>query len=179
MRLFTRRRLIETGLAGTALLALAGCARSDSPAGAPFDDRTYAYRALGAGDREVIAAVAAVMLAGALPADSQRCRAALVRAVRGVDAAVAGLPPDVVDELHQLFGLLEFPMTRALAAGIWSSWTNATPSDVTSFLTRWRFSGVALFRSGYQALHQLVMAAWYGNAESWTGIGYPGPPVVT
>src|SRR5580692_7850054 len=82
MRLFTRRRLIETGLAGTALLALAGCARSDSPAGAPFDDRTYAYRALGAGDREVIAAVAAVMLAGALPADSQRCRAALVRAVR-------------------------------------------------------------------------------------------------
>ncbi len=178
VRLFTRRQLIETGVAGTTLLALASCARSSRSEQPPFDDRGYGYRVLNAGDRELMAAVAAAMLAGALPADPAAHRAAIVQAVRGVDVAVAGLPPDVVDEVHQLFGLLEFPVTRGLAAGVWSSWTNATQADVSSFLSRWRFSGVALFRSGYQALHQLVMAAWYGGTAAWARIGYPGPPVI-
>ncbi len=125
-----------------------------------------------------MAAIAAAILAGALPADPDAYRTAIVQAVRGVDVAIAGLPPDVIDEVHQLFGLLEFPLSRVLAAGVWSSWTSATQSDVTDFLSRWRFSGVALFRSGYQALHQLVMAAWYGGTASWVRIGYPGPPVI-
>jgi hypothetical protein len=33
-----------------------------------------------------------------------------------------------------------------------------------------------LLRSGYAALHQLVLAAWYGNARAWPAIGYGGPP---
>jgi hypothetical protein len=177
--LLTRRQLIETGAAGAALLALASCARPSSPARPPFDDRSYRYRALGGGDRELIAAVAGAMLAGALPIHAAAYQAALVQTVRGVDVAVSGLPPGVAGEVHQLFGLLEFPVTRVLAAGVWSSWADATPLDVTSFLARWRFSGIALFRSGYQALHQLVMAAWYGNVGSWTRIGYPGPPLVS
>jgi hypothetical protein len=81
-------------------------------------------------------------------------------------------------EIRQLFGLLEFPVTRALAAGVWSAWDAAAPQQIAGFLTRWRYSGIALFRSGYQALHQLVMASWYGNAASWPRIGYPGPPRV-
>jgi hypothetical protein len=179
MSLLTRRQMIETGAAGTALLALASCTRSSSPARPPFDDPNYRYRALSGGDRELIAAVAGTMLAGALPASAAAYRAALVQTVRGVDVAVSGLPPDVVDEVRQLFGLLEFPLTRGLAAGVWSSWADATPRGVTSFLARWRFSRVALFRSGYQALHQLVMAAWYGGSESWARIGYPGAPAVS
>ena len=35
---------------------------------------------------------------------------------------------------------------------------------------------LALKRSAYDALHQLILAAWYGNGRSWAGIGYPGPP---
>ena len=117
------------------------------------------------------------MLAGAFPRGA--AGQALVQVVRGVDVAMAGLTPHVVAELRQLFGLLEFAPTRAIAAGIWSSWSDASRRDVARFLTRWRFSGVALFRSGYQALHQLVMAAWYGNARSWNAIGYPGPPAIS
>ncbi len=179
MRPFTRGEFIQTGLAGITLLALAGCMRSNTYAGSPFDDNGYRYRVLSGGDRELIAAVAGAMLAGVLPSEPIAYRAALVQAVRGVDVAVSGLPPGVVDEVRQLFGLLEFPPTRGFAAGVWSSWTNASGSQVASFLLRWRFSGVTLFRSGYQALHQLVMAAWYGGPASWTRIGYPGPPIVS
>jgi hypothetical protein len=52
----------------------------------------------------------------------------------------------------------------------------ASAEDIARFLERWRHSSIALLRSGYQALHELVMAAWYGNAQSWGRIGYPGPP---
>jgi hypothetical protein len=173
----TRRELIQTGVGGLALLALARCARSGTATG-PFDDPGYPYRALSAGDRSLVAAVGAVILAGALPADSAAHDVALVQVVRGVDVAVSGLPPNLQSEIQQLFGLLKFPVTRVATAGLWSSWENAPASAVAGFLSRWRFSDFALLRSGYQALHQLVMASWYGNGASWPRIAYPGPPAV-
>ncbi|MGD0966898.1 MAG: hypothetical protein ABR949_01320 [Candidatus Aquilonibacter sp.] len=134
------------------LLALGGCAA--------------------AGDhREMLRAIARAMLQGALPNDG----GALDTAVRGVDVAIAGLPPAVQDEIGQLFGLLEFPLTRRLMAGI-GSWQTASDTDVATFLQSWRTSNAALLRSGYAALHQLVMAGWYGNDAAWPRIGYPGPP---
>lgn len=177
MRRLTRRELIHTGLGGLALLALGGCARPGTASGR-FDDPGYAYQVLSGGDRELVAAVGAVILAGALPPDAAAHGVAMVQVVRGVDVAVAGLPPGVQSEIGQLFGLLKFPITRSVAAGVWSSWENASATAVADFLTRWRFSGVALFRTGYLALHQLVMASWYGNGASWERIGYPGPPAV-
>jgi hypothetical protein len=35
-----------------------------------------------------------------------------------------------------------------------------------------------LLQQGYQALHDLVLAAWYARPDSWPAIGYPGPPEV-
>jgi hypothetical protein len=175
--LLTRRELIHTGLGGLALLALGRCARSTTSSRS-FDDPGYNYRALSSGDRELVAAVGAAMLAGSLPVDAAAHSVAMVQVVRGVDIAIAGLPPDAQSEIGQLFGMLKFPVTRALTAGIWSSWQDASSNAVSDFLTRWRYSGVALFRTGYQALHQLVMASWYGNGASWQRIGYPGPPAL-
>jgi hypothetical protein len=173
----SRRELIQTGLGGLALLALGGCARPGTASG-PFDDPGYSYHALTGGDRQVVATVGAVMLAGALPPDAAAHGVAMVQVVRGVDVAIDGLPPNVQSEIAQLFGLLKFPPTRAIAAGVWSSWQDASSQTIAGFLTRWRNSDVALFRTGYQALHQLIMASWYGNGASWERIGYPGPPRV-
>ena len=177
MSLLTRRELIRTGLGGLALLALGGCARPGTASGT-FDDPGYTYRALTGGDRELVAAVGAVMLASALPTEAAAHAVAMVQVVRGVDIAIDGLPPNVQGEIGQLFGLLNFPLTRAIAAGVWSSWQGASPQAVSDFLTRWRYSNFELCRTGYQALHQLVMASWYGNGASWERIGYPGPPKV-
>ena len=134
------------------LLALGGCA--------PTNDRSVMLRA-----------IARVMLDGALPNDG----AALDVAVHGIEVAIAGLPLAVQGEVQQLFGLLEFPLTRRIVAGV-GPWDRASDSEIQAFLQRWRTSNALLLRSGYAALHQLVMAGWYGNDEAWPRIGYPGPP---
>lgn len=119
----------------------------------------------------MLRAIARVMLEGALPDTAQ----ALDEAVQGVDVAIAALPPAVQGEVGQLFGLLEFPITRRLLAGV-GPWSHASNTEIAAFLQNWRTSKTALFRSGYAALHQLVMAGWYGNGRAWASIGYPGPP---
>ena len=149
---FTRRALLQTGAGGAVLLALGGCA-------AP------------ANHDAMLRAVARVMLEGALPNGDD----ALAAAVRGVKVAIAGLPPAVQDEVHQLFGLLEFPLTRRFVAGV-GPWDHASDAEVVAFLQRWRTSNAQLLRSGYQALHQLVLSGWYGGDAAWARIGYPGPP---
>lgn len=174
MRSITRRELLRTGFGGSVLLmAASACApRTVEP---PLPDRS-AFRVLDGAAQAIFAALAPVILDGALPKAAPAHQAAVEQSVRGVDVAVAGLPPSVQDELRQLLGMLTFPLTRWLLAGISTSWSAAAPGDVTAFLKRWRYSNIALFRSGYDALHQLVMAGWYGGDAAWPHMGYPGPP---
>jgi hypothetical protein len=96
--------------------------------------------------------------------------------VAGVEKAIAGLPPAMRKEVDQLFSLLSFAPSRALIAGVWSPWHEASPASIGVFLDRWRDSRLALLRSAYGALHQLLFAAWYGNSNAWPAIGYAGPP---
>ena len=142
------------------------------------EDAGFTYAVLSAKERTVLASVAPVMLAGALPADPAERERAVVEVIRGVDRAVSGLPPSVQEEVAQLFALLGFPLTRRLLAGVGSPWLEASPEAVQRFLERWRASPFALLRSAYAALHELIMAAWYGNPAAWPAIGYPGPPAV-
>jgi hypothetical protein len=156
-----RREFIHTGSGGAILLSLAGCAP------AAGDDRETMLRA-----------IAGAILDGALPGDSRR-EAALETAVNGVEVAISGLPVMVQREVAQLFALLQVPLTRAFVAGVRAPWKESSPQDVAAFLERWRTSNTLLFRSGYQALHQLVLAGWYGGDLAWQATGYPGPPSIT
>ncbi len=170
----SRGRLLRTGFVGGIVLAISGCASSG---GTTFQDDAAAYKVLDATERGLIAALAPAFLAGALPTkNGLPVRDALVAAVRGFDTALSGLPPIDVAKIRQLLGLLDNPFLKPLATGIWSSWSGASTSTVTAFLNRWRYSPLVLFRGGYDVLHQLTMAAWYGQDRSWSAIGYPGPP---
>ena len=174
----TRRALLRTGLGGSLLLWASSACAPRQPA-APVDlGDDAAFRVLDRSSREIVAAIIPVMLAGALPDAPQAVADARKAALVGVDIAVSGLPPAVQDEIHQLFGMLAFAPTRWVLAGLSTSWDSAPPEAISAFLTRWRYSSLALLRSGYDALHQLVMAAWYGNDASWSRIGYPGPPKI-
>ncbi|HEX3632601.1 MAG TPA: hypothetical protein VHZ01_08845 [Casimicrobiaceae bacterium] len=166
----SRRTLLKAGIAGGAALVLARWLYTSTAA----PQSTPALPgALDAGARGIVAAIAPVMLAGALPASDP---ASLQEVVAGVEQAIAGLPPAVRKEIEQLFALLSFAPTRAVVAGVWSPWPDAAPASIGAFLDRWRDSRFALLRSAYGALHQLVFAAWYGNLSAWPAIGYPGPP---
>lgn len=169
----SRRTLLKVGAAGAGALLLARWLYQP----APPPHRTENPAALDPAARAIVAAIIPVFLDGALPGGPE---AAGLRdeTLAGVERAVAGLPPATRQELADLFSLLAFAPTRGLLAGIWSSWPEATPAAIASFLSRWKDSHFALLRSAYAALHQLVFSAWYAHPRAWPAIGYPGPPTL-
>ncbi len=168
--MLTRRRFLLVGVAGVAVLAVTRLlerpARAPSPA-LPFLDRDSAA---------LIGALVPVVLAGAIPAHGAERDTAVRDVVEAFDRAVSGLAPAVRAEIDELLGLLRFAPSRYLLTGIGASLEDAGEARIAQFLARWRTSPFDLLRAGYQALTQLLLAAWYGNAASWERIGYPGPP---
>ena len=173
----TRRTFLVVGLAGGATLAAAYWLRGASERGPVFGPNA-ALAALDLAAPAIIAAIVPVMLDGALPAAPADRRAAVTETVAGVARAVSGLAPAAQKELAELFSLLGLAPVRFALAGVQAPWADARPEAVAAFLERWRTSGWMLLRSAYDALHQLVLAAWYGNPRAWPAIGYPGPPTL-
>ena len=158
----TRREFLKTGLAGGLLLNIAACAR-------PSEND---------GRSRVLSALIPVMLAGALSPRPEDAARQINRTLSGVETAINGLSLATQKEIGELFDLLAFPLTRMLAAGLWSPWEEATPSSLNAFLDSWRHSRFDLLKSGYAALHDLILGTWYAQPESWAAIGYPGPPLL-
>ena len=171
----TRRTFLLAGIAGAGALAVAGWLRGGRDASQDLFSAT-SPPTLGPDALAVVAAVTPIFLEGALPEDAGLASAALRQAVGNVGIAIAGLPPAAQQELAQLFALLAFAPARMALARVTSPWPEASTDEIRAFLRDWRISRFLLFRSAYAALHQLVLAAWYGNPDSWPAIGYPGPP---
>jgi hypothetical protein len=124
--------------------------------------------------RNALHAIIPAILAGALP-DAQARAGAIAAATEGVEQAILGLPLATQKQVQDLFGLLALAPARRVLAGIPGGWTGASVEDVSRFLQNWRLHRLGLLRSAYQALHDLVLGAWYADASSWAAIGYPGP----
>lgn len=160
----SRRQFIQAGVLGGALLVAVAMLRRGIPAprSGPAVDRDA---------ESVIAAIAPVLLKGAYGGqDAER------RIVEGVKQAVAMLSAPAQGEIAELFGLLSFAPTRLAVAKVSAPWRQAPEGEIAAFLQSWRTSRMGLLQSGYQALHDLVMGAWYADSATWQGIGYPGPP---
>src|SRR5438105_8288566 len=165
-----RRTFLAAGMLGAAALAAGGWLRygvRHPPPGRALDRDAAA----------IVAALVPAFLAAALPAQPPERRDAIGETVAGVDSAISGLPPLQRHELGRLFGLLAFPPAR-IALGVRAAWEDAATSDVQAALQRWQSSRSTLLRSAYEGLHQLILAAWYGNPRAWPAIGYPGPPAL-
>ncbi len=173
--MITRRQFIKAGLFGGAALALAGVFYSRSLKEAPPD---AVSRGLTLPGRAIVAALVPAMLAGALPESGEARRRAVAQTVDGVGVAIAGLSAAAQKELAELFTLLDIAPARILLARLWPRWEDAAPADIAAFLQGWRTSRLALLRSAYAALHDLVLGAWYGHPDNWQAIGYPGPPEI-
>ena len=171
--MITRRQFIKAGIIGGAALTAAGLFYSRGLKEAPG---TAVSRGLTFEEQTIIAAIVPAVLAGALPESGEARRQAIAQTVDGVGVAIGGLSAAAQKELGELFALLGFAPARALLAGVWTGWAQASPEEVAAFLQGWRNSRFALLRSAYAGLHDLVLGAWYGNPDTWPRIGYPGPP---
>jgi len=126
----------------------------------------------------VMRAVAAALLDGALPHDATVRRTAIDETVSAIGTAIAGLPPLAREELATLFTLLAFAPLRIAFANVDVDWRDADAETTNAFLVRLQTSRWSVKRIAYDALHQLTFAAWYANPRAWPEIGYAGPPVL-
>jgi hypothetical protein len=177
--MLNRRTFIFAGVAGSAALIAAHWLRKGNDERAHLTPEIVPLAQLDAGAPAIVAAVVPVLLAGALPLDPVSRTDAINETVNNVARAVSGLPPAAQHELGELFALLDFAPARIALTGLTTGWAQANENDVAAFLDRWHASRFLLLRSAYDALHQLVFAAWYGNPRSWPAIGYAGPPALS
>lgn len=161
------RRRTWLGLGVASALALAAGAGVIALVSAPG----LADGKLSANAREVFTGLARGLLEGTMP-DEPRAIAALLGRI---DALVANLPPHAQAELSQLLALLASTPGRRAFAGLAPAWSDATAAEVQGALQSLRFSQLALRRQGYQALHDIVGAAYFSEPDTWALLGYPGP----
>ena len=125
--------------------------------------------------REVFAAVGRAVLDGTLPAQDGPRQIALHGLLLRIDDLVAALPAPTQDELGQLLALLASAPGRRALAGLPEPWPEASAAQVQAALQSMRTSSLALRQQAYQALHDIVGAAYFADASTWSQLGYPGP----
>lgn len=125
--------------------------------------------------RDVFAAAARGLLAGVLPQGAAARAQAIDATLARIDALVANLPPAAQQELSQLLALLASAPGRRIFAGLERPWPQAAVGEIQSALDEMRLSSIALRQQAYQALHDIVGAAYFADRSTWGTLGYPGP----
>jgi hypothetical protein len=164
-----RRTLLGLGVAGAALVALAG-----GGAALMYESAWRDGRLLPAG-RRVLAAVARAVLDGSLPADAATQTAAIDGHLARMESTVTAMPLHTQGEVADLLALLAMPPLRAALAGLPSAWEHASVTDVQAALQSMRQSSLLLRRQAYGALRDLTHAAYFADASTWPLLRYPGP----
>ncbi|MGO8969298.1 MAG: gluconate 2-dehydrogenase subunit 3 family protein [Myxococcaceae bacterium] len=167
----SRRSLLKRGLVGSVLLAVGGAGflalragkRVPLPAGGlkVFSEREYG----------VLDALARRFI-GTLPGWPSVDEVGVAQAV---DRIAQRAEPSVQAELKQLLGLFDNALAGFLFGGRTEPFTALDAAAQDRVLEEWRDSGVALRRTGYNALRTLVLAGYYQSPLTWKPIGYPGP----
>jgi hypothetical protein len=95
-----------------------------------------------------------------------------------IDTLVTGLPPHAQEELSQLLALLASAPGRRAFAALAPSWTEASVPEIQDALQSMRVSSVSLRQQAYQALHDIVGAAYFSDEATWTLLDYPSPKAI-
>lgn len=169
-RLFSRREVIQTGIAGIGLLALgAGC----SP-GAPVPSWPE-MRFLPVHGQKILYGVYNGFAHAFLPEAAEDRQAVLLRMVQSTDAYLHAQPEHIQGELLEAFDFLSVAPVRWLLAGFFSEWEEADPEDIVEFLDSWLTSRLTLFRSIATFLQSMSSMAFFDQSESWGIVGYTDP----
>lgn len=164
-----RRNWMKLGLGSAIVLAVGGGWLASAVPGWQRD------AGFSAGAQQVWRALARGFLDGVLPPDAPAQGQALDGLLARLHVAVRALPGHAQQELSQLLALLASAPGRLGVAGLGTDWSLATVPEVQAALQDMRTSRLGLRVQGYLALHDLVGAAYFSEATTWTVLGYPGP----
>ncbi len=163
-----RRSLLALGAISAAALAVGGGALALLQPG-------LLEGKLSAAGRLVFSGVSRALLDGTLPTGREALARALDELLGRIDDLASALPPHAQSELSQLLALLASAGGRRALAGLSEPWGSASIADIQQSLQSMRMSGVSLRQQSYQALHDIVSAAYFADSRTWAVLGYPGP----
>jgi hypothetical protein len=123
-------------------------------------------------------AVGTAVLAGLLPSTEPARKQAVDAWLQRFEATVAGMPTGVQKELDQLLLILQSAPGRLALAGLQEPWHSASPQQVQAAMQNLRMSGLAVRQQIFHALRDLSNAAFFASPQTWSALGYPGPPKV-
>lgn len=170
-----RRSFLKLGVMGSLALGTVGLTAGLSGCHSQVEAAAQGYKFLRDADLKLFRALIPVVTRGTLPEDKTAREARTVEILRGVDAGCWFLNAPSQAEIHKLFDLLNMSLTRRLAAGISTSWEQASEDEVDAFLTRWQRSSIGLLNAGYRVLTKLISVSNYSIPAVWPSAGYPGP----
>lgn len=169
----SRRRFLQVGLLGGALLAVAGLAgqstRGRGPAGPlqVFSDEEY----------RIVAAIAERLCPGgkgpggeALPSASQ------IGLTEKLDAFMARSDPWSQTDLKRLLVLFESAWGGLLLEGRVTPFTALSPEEQDETLESWRTSGLDIKRTGYSVIRALLVTRYWADPRVYPATGYRGAP---
>lgn len=172
-----RRGFLKKGILGGALLLVGGALPLALRSGRPGPSPRRPLVLLTPAEHGTFAAIAARIVPGDGAGPSWPTADALDCAGK-VDALMALAHPRVGAEFRQLLHLFENGLGGLLTNLQPAPFTRCAPAEQDARLQAWRYSRLALLRSGYQALKRLSQAAYYSSPETYALVGYPGPPEV-
>lgn len=168
-----RRRLLKYGLASAAIIAVAPFAvRRQPPAVAA------GFVHLRERDVAIWRALIPALLADALPEASAQREPLIAEILLRIDGALGLLRPPLRQATLDMLDFVDLAPPRGLSGGYWGRWRDASVAEASAVLESWSTSRLELLRACYRSLHDFVMGAWYAMPQSWSAIGYPGPPAV-
>lgn len=166
----TRRRLLERGLFGGALLALGGSAMLASRDGLSLPV-PEGLQVLGPREYATLQALARRAFPGrpGWP-DADAARVAVI-----ADGLLARGDPSVAKEVKDLLGLFDNALAGFLFSGRVTPFSRLSPEEQDAVFEDWRTSTLVLRRSGHHALRTLVYSAYYMNPAAAAATGYVAP----
>ncbi|MFT3706859.1 MAG: gluconate 2-dehydrogenase subunit 3 family protein [Archangium sp.] len=165
-----RRGFLKKGLFGGLVLALGG--------GGWLFTRKGAEVTLPAGVANLTAAEYAVVNALVnrfAPKGGQFPSADALQTALAVDRIFGMVEESTRAELKQLLMLFENALPNFLFGGRTAAFSTLTGEEQDEVLAEWMNSRLTVRRTGYNALRGLVLAAYFGNKQTWAAVGYGGP----
>jgi hypothetical protein len=163
-----RRSLLKMGLAGAAVLTVAGGGLALMRPGLRGGRLTPE-------GRTIFAAVAGAVLDGVLPVEPLRRQAAIEAHVLRLGDVIGALPAHARSELSRLLAVLHSTPGRLALSGMAPSWAEADAAELRRGLQTMRLSRLEVRQQAYHALRNLTNAAYFSDPSTWVVLGYPGP----
>jgi hypothetical protein len=168
----SRRSFLKRGLVGGAVLALGGGTALFLRPGKEWALPAEGLQVLSPREYAVVMALAERMV----PTGADWPSLDAMKVGVNADQILSRAQESSIKEMKQLLNLFENALPNLLFGGRLSPFTQMSGPEQDEVLKEWAFSRLSIRRTGYTALHNLVVAGYFVKPETWPAAGYPGPP---